>query len=657
MKKFLIRLCLILAGSLIMASCEIDVEKAPKYSSYTRGTVNAGELDTKDFTVHSILETVNLGDDKFNVLTFDCDLPQIISVNNANNEPVLLFRDLTPKKGTVEIDARSTAIALITFRPDLGVIAGDDYAEFVSMITSSSHFERLLEAVEHSIASNSCIYDTTNTELTAAAGAVLKDLIGDTTRLFGANLQKVRLTERLGCWPIDVQTKGQSLNFRVPGGCPSYRFTVVDEEGKESGPFTIYTRDNWGVWDAVKCLSGQGDWLYGNNTTYTFPKINSHRHFYITRKGRGFDTFVQIARCMLQLIGAKIDDDVANVIVECVAHELEVLSAGGQLLNGQIADAAWAICPIIYDILLDEIAEWGSEMSVKVAKQMMSWNRYINLGEGAINLLIRVTWLLVADDEFDFCTQCYGNDQFGTCRDYLRIVKGNNQKGEPGKELKDSLTVQIVTDDLEELAGKNYYVSFETESGCGRVSPRIVYPDGKGFVSTKWELGDNEGEQKVYAILSDYVYDNIYDTVVFKARTLKEKLRLNFRCDWASTYICSALLTPNEGGSFGRDILRGYDYDGEELKCVVSGYISDNFIYIEVESYEAKSGHHYRTDIYQGTLTGDNTTIIGTLTYDDGAGCRPKAVDIDRFLAKSALQDVPLTNSMSCTDGCTSIRK
>ncbi|MBR1644192.1 MAG: hypothetical protein IJ684_02325 [Bacteroidales bacterium] len=657
-----------LISVLLLAGCEVDIEKSVLNSAYYKGTVNAGNLNTSGFKVESLLESTELGNGKFTVQAFSCEYPQYLSVKNENGEPVMLFRERLSNKREIEINARTTAIAVLTFHPVLGTVYGDDYDELVSIITSTEHFNVFLSAVEQSVADNRYIYDTTNTRLINAAKDVFTELLGDTTRLYydgsySTAYAKAKstspLTELYGCWPIDVRAEGNKLKFRVPGCCPSYWCKVYDENAEYTGEnFVVPTRENYGALNVIKCLMGQSDWLYGAQVEYTFPKVNEHRTFFFDRGGLAgqADKGFQLAGCILQMLGVFYDDKIIEEVSSAISEALTVMEGG----NWQ--DHIWNLVPLAIKATLDVlsnpssnsyIANYVGYHAINIAKTI-AW---INFVEGGSNLLLRTVWNFLSDLEYAFCSQYYPTHTFGLCSDYIRIIRGNNQTGLPNTSLDEPLAVEVVSDNWDDLQSRNYKVKFVAKEGCGSFSNTIVPLTENNTASSEWTLGSGQNEtQYAYAILMDMDNNTILDSVMFSATIERNLWQVNSRCQDYGSYTWSYILDLGNSSSgiinIGPETVYGYDYDGKNLKVIYSGTYnaSNRQLIIDEAEYTVNDKHHFRTDRFTVTLSNNNVSVTGVLIYDDGAGC-VCALDVNKISGNNK-KKVQLTDNTSRTTGC-----
>ena len=79
----------------------------------------------------------------------------------------------------------------------------------------------------------------------------------------------------------------------------------------------------------------------------------------------------------------------------------------------------------------------------------------------------------------------------------IRIVSGNDQQGQAGTRLANSLVVVVVDDADNPVPGVT--VNWRVETGAGSVTPRSGDTDGSGRATTAWTLGARTGEQSVIA--------------------------------------------------------------------------------------------------------------------------------------------------------------
>lgn len=667
MKKHVFNIIICVLTSLLLAGCEVELEEAPKGSIYCTGTVDAQGINTTGFKVSSLLESTNLGHGRFTVQSFDCDLPQIIFVSNAEGNPVLLYRDLIPKKGTIEINAQTTAIAYLTFSPDLGTVYGDDYKELIEIITSAKNYEKYLAEVTKSIAENRDIYDTTNIQLIDAAKAVYTELLGDTSRLFYDGSKDLSFyTYMYGCWPIDVRPAGNKLNFRLPALCPSYWCTVFDSNHSPTGEkFVLPSRENVSTLNLIKCIMGQSDWLYGEQVSYTFPKTNTQKVFFFDRSNTAgqIDKWLQIAGCVLQIIGVPSNPIIIKTVAESLSYAIP--TAITMLESGNFQEHIWTFLPLIIKTTLNILSDPKSNSYManfigyyaieiqEAMERIAPWERAL----GCANLITRTIWNCICESSYTFCGEYYPDGSFGLCTSiFLNIIEGNHILGQTGQPYDIVISVASGNSDMNY---DNYKIKFVTNSGCGSIDPEldgnVYYHTGhlQYVASGTWYLGD-QATQQARAILIDKTTNKEIESIDLSATLIQNLWQIGVRCEWASSYLFQFQLNENET-SFGPTTAYGNDYDGKGEYFIYTGTVQNNRLHLTVAAYTTSDNHHFRTDEHTVYLTNDHNTCYGVLTYDDDAGCT-NALDADRISGGKEARHIILNDSTSHTSNCANRR-
>jgi hypothetical protein len=329
----------------------------------------------------------------------------------------MLYKGVIPENGNIEINAHSTATAILTFHPALAEIKGDNYQEMVNVFTSASSFPAFLSEVENSIAQNKAIYDTTNTNLISAAQEVFGELFGDSVNMKNTKATS-HLTNKFDCWPIDVSydyDDSRNLKFRMPGLFPSYECKVYDEEGYYESSFYVPTRGNYGAWDAFLGSMGESDLVYGEEAIYNFNNTNK-RTFVFNRLGS--DTFTQLACCVLQMIGLPdVTSDVELVADVSVSIETAIAQNGISLMNpgNNWKTILYSAIPIAFEATLEVLKNHTAGIISSNAQNLLKILKLVNIVEGAGNALGRFASHWICENEITFCAQYYSADYFDKC--------------------------------------------------------------------------------------------------------------------------------------------------------------------------------------------------------------------------------------------------
>lgn len=407
----------LLAMFSLLTSCEEPIENNDLEfeTRLSNGSVSIENGNTSNLSVASLIDESSLSNGSFSVEVFDNDLPQLLMVTNNNDDVVMLYKGVIPENGNIEINAHSTATAILTFHPALAEIKGANYQEMVNVFTSASSFPAFLSEVENSIAQNKAIYDTTNTNLISAAQEVFRELFGDSTN---SNYKNTKSSSIYDCWPIDVEedNDNRTLKFRMPGLFPSYQCKVYDEEGYYESMFDVPTRGNYGLWDAFLVSIGESDLIYGEEATYTFNNNAKQRTFVFNRLGS--DTFMQLACCVLQMIGLPdVTNDVELVDNISVSISIALGQNGISLMNpgGNWKTILYSAIPIAFEATLEVLKNHTAEIISSKAQNLLKILKLVNIVEGAGNALGRLVSHWRCRNEITFCAQYYSPGFFDKC--------------------------------------------------------------------------------------------------------------------------------------------------------------------------------------------------------------------------------------------------
>lgn len=403
----------------LLTSCEEPIENNDLEfeTRLSNGSVSIENGNTSNLSVASLIDESSLSNGSFSVEVFDNNSPQLLMVTNETSEVIMLYKGVIPENGNIEINAHSTATAILTFHPALAEIKGANYQEMVNVFTSANSFPNFLSEVENSIAQNKAIYDTTNTNLISAAQEVFRELFGDSVNMKNTKATS-HLTNKFDCWPIDVSydyNYSRNLKFRMPGLFPSYECKVYDEEGDFESSFYVPTRGNYGLWDAFLGSMGESDLVFGEEAIYNFNNTNK-RTFVFNRLGS--DTFMQLACCVLQTIGLPdVTDDVELVADVSFSIETAIVQNGISLMNpgNNWKTILYSAIPIAFEATLEVLKNHTAGIISSNAQNLLKILKLVNIVEGAGNALGRFVSHWICENEITFCAQYYSADYFDKC--------------------------------------------------------------------------------------------------------------------------------------------------------------------------------------------------------------------------------------------------
>lgn len=406
----------------LLTSCEEPIENNNENNDLefetrlSNGSVSIENGNTSNLSVASLIDESFLSNGSFSVEVFDNNSPQLLMVTNETSEVIMLYKGVIPENGNIEINAHSTATAILTFHPALAEIKGANYQEMVNVFTSASSFPAFLSEVENSIAQNKAIYDTTNTNLISAAQEVFRELFGDSTNSNYKNKKDFDLflpylTKKFGCKPICVESYDDSktLSFRMPGLFPTYNCKVYDEEGNYERSFYVPTRGNYGLWDAFLCAIGQNDFVYGDQVSYTFNNNAKQRTFEFNRDG--LSTTLQIAGSITDALGIdKVDPVFYDELIHEVAIDLETY-----IETYDIKSLFLDVIPVLFEETLKKLEKKDNVNISSKAKKALKILKLVNIIENVGNPLGRLGSHWLCRNEITFCAQYYSPGFFDKC--------------------------------------------------------------------------------------------------------------------------------------------------------------------------------------------------------------------------------------------------
>ncbi|MGB6269100.1 MAG: BspA family leucine-rich repeat surface protein, partial [Olleya sp.] len=214
-----------------------------------------------------------------------------------------------------------------------------------------------------------------------------------------------------------------------------------------------------------------------------------------------------------------------------------------------------------------------------------SLNGNIDLSLGASVGVLGETLVSLPFDSYDFYNQTLWN-----APDTMEIVSGNNQTGNEGQQLNESIKVKIL-DSSGSLSLENVQVYFNVTEGDGSVSEGIVMTDENGIAETNWTLGENTDSQTLLVSIKD-ASDNIIAEVNFTATS---EMINSFYIDDNGVTIKSfpdvtvgtvAMLNGVEYTLVDRDLLISMRDNGDDISRVVTTAVTDmSFVFTNTSSF------------------------------------------------------------------------
>lgn len=490
-------------------------EEGSVVTASIRGSVDLEELD--GLMIQSFVDESQLQQKDFSVDVLVNDLPQLVYVTDENENIRMMARGYFQDQ-PAEINAKSSALALISMMPLFISHNKEEFDTMVEFLTSSPGFTNVVKEVENVITAKKDIFSEDNAELLTAIETYSESLSNT------PQLRETEITEITGInsGPLDVRTSSNKVIICNTGLNPPLEVQVY-YGGKPLSLENnlILSADSYHGYEYIK---GIIDFIKGNELI-----MNNHRgkttEFILTEPGeyyficdklgeKAIDSFQALVKAdLFSMIGLEKDfhgivgfgSSLEKIILKLQSGTISVEEAGYELLGA------------LSKMLIDQGVELvGQEKSwvVKIGKFLTSKVMIsYSMIHGLINQHIRLIQFKLLQSPIEF-NLCYYRDEFNiidyiTCctETNLKIIAGNEQVGYPDQELKLPLTVAIETksDDGNDFYNDMQRIKFEVVSGGGSVKNKIVEVDQVSLMaSDSWTLGKS-GEQKVRVVAIDLV--------------------------------------------------------------------------------------------------------------------------------------------------------
>lgn len=512
-----------------------------------------GNSDVNDFNLISLEEEKALNNTEISSKSYTCNYPQLMLVTNGNDEIVMMSRGIYTDNSVNQIDAQSTAIALVTMHPLFAPTNNKSYPELINTITSSAYFTALQENVKESIRKRKNIYDENNLDLLSSLSTLMEDLCNkegeeDLNPLTRSTASRTTTIKGIDEGPFYVEATNGMLIIKNSGLTPMYEGTVTNAKGAAiQEKFNIPSRSDYGALDLLTNRTNYGEEIYFKFADRAEGEY--HFHFDRTTFDAATNFYVNIAGNLLCVVGLPMSKEEGHFLEDAAKFIWNAVTAAGSgLTDNKISPLEW--CGIAFGGLADfcsspnfssfikEGSKWGAAKKV-VATLGSAWNWY-NKIKGSANLAMRIGWSLNAPEIVDFCL-CYYNKEVSSCSTAeLTEISGNHQEGYAGQRLLLPLVVKVRTtaDDGSTIEGSNYQmVKFIIEKGTGYVSSELVGTGQNQEASTYWYLGKDDPNvtQKIKAIVVDLVTGQEISNPIYFEASIKEPSDITIRLDWDAT--------------------------------------------------------------------------------------------------------------------------
>ena len=609
-------------------------------------------IQVNDLKLITLDGEVNVGNDgTTKVMTYEGYLPQVMMLTDSNDELLLMSRGNFREGETCEMSARSTAIALVTMHPALSGVKSSVYKKLEQLVTESSSFGELEDAIAKTVRNGQSFADPENVILTTALNKVFEQVVtasdGETTdeelpdleedsRSYNPysrapELKGVTTIAGINVGPFHVTTSGSKVVIENYSLTPLYSGQVTHHN--QIDDFDIPSGGDRGVTFFFDNSKGSEE------AEYSFTQEGEYQFFFDKTTAESYWDQARHTICnILEVLGLPLDkkwilETADDMLRYAVARGLDV---GGLFLNPGEADG-WSVTRIIYGYVVDYCKDGNLEkMLLKIgAKQVLAGGLQFILKRvaavytvyevcrGSINAVMRVVMRLESPDNVKFGLYYYQGEITTATEASLVKYSGDGQRGLVGRRLNEPVRVKVTTigSDGTEVAASNFHrVRFETDVRNGITLDDVVATDADGYAQTFWTLDPENAEtQYLKAVVIDIVTGEVISEEVTFSATPTQSADVTFTLEWNRTDsncdIDLHVLDPE-----GHRIYYG------DMACFCGGYLDRDdrhgpgpeHIYFT----QAKPGkyrvyvHHYDSDT-RGTVGFTVTTEYGERRFVD----------------------------------------
>lgn len=642
------------------------------------GIIN-GIVD-ETLTVESVLGNAATQNNTFSIPVYDDMLPQLLTVTDENGNIIMMARKFYDSSEPIEINAQTTALALVTTNPLFSLIGKEHFSELEELILGATQYPTLLSEIEKSIAAGMDIYDTDNVDLIIALSNLLEDICGQNvmsdaqSRTTISNWSQLNINDP---YPFIVEIEGTSMSITNTALSPSYKGTVT-HPNIGSRQLDVPTREGYGGWELIQQASyGYNPDLFwadlgnGNPVTFNFTSEGEYQ-FEFFRDEANF--YWNLVKDLFDEFGMPVLEDMAiKKVIDDVAGQLQVSGVLTFQPGQDPVDFLAGVGEYVVDVLQSDIFK-TSEDGIKFYEKFPNGEKWLDRAgralkywsiiKGSSNALLRIGWRLKAPEKVEFCL-CLYESQVTSCSTVELVKKesSDNQEGYAGQALLEPLEVLVKAHSEDGTLVETAYqkVKFEVISGGGSLSEKIVGTEGSYFVGTSWTLGDG-GEQKVKAVAIDMITGQEISEPVYFTATLKEQADITVRLDWHKLSgdtdidlhvtdpfgeeIYYAHMNSASGGWLDRDDVVG---PGPEH---VYWTQAPNGVYLVQVHYYGSESHAVTTysvtinageetfGPYTGSIAYDQTVTIGALNMPDATMTR-SATSVPTFVEMMEIDNTP----------------
>lgn len=508
------------------------------------------KIDGRNFDGVDKIETFSsagtVSGSNFEIKTLNTGKPMLLLCSNANEEITFMYRGRMSSTSSIEVNERTTAIALLSLHPAFWSLNLNDFDSFSKQISQLNGFDNLVKEVKTQLGSNRNLMDTSNKSLVEAMNNCYCELLGiDASKAEKLKAQATSKADKASngedeedTHPIEFSPEAQTLAARVSGLAPVYEcYTEHDMVRSKSQfllPHETYSwtdlyqmvvsavagkesiAEGWdnlchGDWETFN-LSDAGDYYFTadaetddarivqiyyvlNDVFNMFGGLTS-----INKRGVDSETGkkVWLETSILNPAGIKEFDEVLTYAFNATKAALNpdyIVDPGGK----------WA--ETLYNLALSNLWTWleNHESSILNKGALAKVMKGLSIVDGISAIAGNMGRHYMRAKCPSTIQKCFSqhNSVITNCMGVGVYVKsGIKQIGDPGKQL--SMPIRF---GVKCQVGQG--IRLEVVDGGGtldRYHKTIYQPDGEEeIVDINWTLGQQEGEQTIRAWVEDVV--------------------------------------------------------------------------------------------------------------------------------------------------------
>jgi len=421
-------------GEYFRVNCNVDLQDNAREGLSVMTFGSGAQLTSTSTTTPTT--TVNTYTPQVYVL--NTTLPQLLIVADDNTNAIrMLYRGVIENGKPVEINAHSTALAMVTCNPLVALVGDSNFSTMISIIEGLQSFSALETMVETHIATKRDLFDTTNNRLLQGVQTVLDELLGgqpDTTG--GASYTNPMPWADFS--PLRCQWSGSATSGRFSLSnyalVPTYYGTITDDNGR---------RENIVIPSVSRYSGGSSNLLWGSNDESFGRKVT-------ISLSSGPDNNIQLtnlndSRAVAE-ISKNLVTDLTKILLVNLPNNLmsEISTEAGEIVTNALSETrprsdnamrkkASSIGRNAYTRILELMTEYVTTEALQLPykKYDKLWSErvvnitigkifaYYNAMGGGANLSMRIYCLMRYPNDISFCSHLERDGYAEMCHDDL----------------------------------------------------------------------------------------------------------------------------------------------------------------------------------------------------------------------------------------------